>query len=395
MKKLISLVLALMMLFACAALAEGAPETEESPALSYEELQIYLAKLAAAALADKDLGVIAGADGPATAVFSGGVLYLPGESLTEDTAPLGVVLGREQADPRGLMIGDDIFSLLSVYPNDNPDLYGSYYDAALYMSGENPEVAVGYLLRDGQQITGVIHEVFSWQGDAVIRCRVKYELNENYITAISVEGMDDRLSQEEALAAIADVAAVQENTEYFMYPVDESGALAPFAREDLTLRTANLNAMDFLDMTAETAADTLGAADRDEWTRDETGDQPRSMRQMDWEGVSLLLVYTEDRNTLLENVITVTSQALEGPRGVRVGDTLYSVINRFHHEFQQVDEQLTMLYGDGQQAPYGALTYTAGGAEVQYALTLEDGKTVTWHMSFTDGKLDEMLLLVR
>ena len=153
--------------------------------------------------------------------------------------------------------------------------------------------------------------------------------------------------------------------------------------------------MDFLDMTAEAAADTLGAADRDEWARDETGDQPRSMRQMDWEGVSLLLVYTEDRNTLLENVITVTSQALEGPRGVRVGDTLYSVINRFHHEFQQVDEQLTLLYGDGQQAPYGALTYTAGGAEVQYALTLEDGKTVTWHMNFTDGRLDEMLLLAR
>ena len=395
MKKLLSLLLALLMLPAFSALAEKTPEAEESPALSYEELQIYLGKLAAAAMQDDDLGISVSLEegGPLQAMFSGGTLQIAEETLTETTAVLGAELAMGQEDPRGLLIGQTLDELLAAYPDDNPGLYGSYYDAALYLRGEKPEATAGYLLRDGQRVSQVIHEVYAWQADGVICCRVRYEIREGLIFAIFIEDMDSVISEEEALQRIADAAAIQENREYFMYPTDPSGALEPFAREDLSLRTADLAQIDLMDLNAETALETLGAAEMDAWTEDDTGEKKHALRQMDWDGVSLLLVYDESRVQLLEKVLTVTADTLEGPRGVRVGDTLDSVLNRFRFALQVSPEGSFLLYGDGQEAPYGVLNYSTIGAEMQYVLALEDGGTVRWHLAFTDGILDEMILM--
>ncbi|MBR6186654.1 MAG: hypothetical protein IKQ41_10390 [Clostridia bacterium] len=395
MKKMLSLLLALLLL-ASPALAENVPEAEESPALTYEEMQIYLTKLVASALADPDLGTVVSLEegGPMQAIFAGGSLQIAEETLTETTAVLGAELAMGQEDPRGLLIGASLDELLAAYPNDNPGLYGSYYDAALYVRGEQPEVTAGYLLRDGQRVTQVVHAVYFWQADEVICCRVRYEIRDGMVFAISIEDMDKLIPQEEALGQINEIAAIQENREYFAYPTDESGALEPFVREDLGLRTADLLGTDLLDLTPETALETLGEALGDAWSDDQTGAVPHALRQMDWEGISLLLVYDENRNEIHQKVLTVTSETLEGPRGVRVGDTMDSVLNRFRHALEMTGDGVFLLYGDGQQAPFGVLSYNAYGAEIQYALALEDGRTVRFHLSFTDGILDEMILTV-
>ena len=396
MKKTVSVLLALLLLLCAAALAEGAPEAEESPALTYEEVQLYLKRLVSDALKDKDLGVSVSLEegGAMQALFSGGTLRIGEETLMETTAVLEAELAMGQEDPRGLFIGSSLGELLNAYPNDNPGLYGSYFDAALYVRGEKPEASVGYVLRDGQRVSQVVHEVYSWQADGVICCRVRYEIRDGMVFAIAIEDVDELIPEADALQKIGEVAAIQENTEYFMYPADENGALEPFAREDLGLRTADLKLVDLLDLNAETAAEAFGPAAQDTWSADETADPPRQMRQMEWNGISLLLVYDQNRSEIQQKVLTVVGRELEGPRGVRVGDTLDSVLNRFRHQIEMAGDSAFLLYGDGQSAPFGALNYTVYGAEVQYALALEDGQAVYLHLSFTDGVLDEMILML-
>lgn len=395
MRKITALLLALL-LFTPAAFAEAVPEAEESPTLTYEELQIYLSKLAADAVQDPDLGVVVSLEegGPMQAIYTGGTLRIGEETLSESTAVLAADLAMGQADPRGLLIGDALDELLAAYPCDNAGLYGSYYDAALYVRGQKPEATVGYLLRDGQRVRQVVHAVYSWQADEVVCCRVSYEIRDGMIFAIAVEGMDNLIPESDALQQIAEIAAIQENSEYFAYPTDKAGSLEPFAREDLGLKTADLAVMDLLDLTPETALEVLGNAAQDNWTDDNTGETPRALRQMDWEGVSLLLVYDQARASIQEKALTVTADFLEGPRGVRIGDSMDSVLNRFRHALSTAGDSSFLLYGDGQKAPYAVLNYTSLGAEIQYALDLEDGRTVRWHLSFTDGMLDEMILIL-
>ena len=391
MKKLIAVLLSLM-LFASFAFAEEAPETEESPYLTGEEVEIYLNGLGKAALSDPDLGVIAGQDGPATAVFAGGTLQIADEAMEENTAVVGALLSPEQKDLRGIEIGDEMEKVLSAYPCHNPNLAGSYYDAALYVSGEKPQVTLGYILRDGQRVTSVFHQAYLWTADGVTLSQVKYQLDGGVVTAIEIQALDRMLTEEEAGQRIQDVSEMQENGEYFLYPQDETGMQDVFGREDLSLLFNAEKRLDFLDLTAEDMQEALGEPASDEWTEDSTGEY---LRKLSWPGVELVLQYNEARAFQGVDSLNVTGGQTEGPRGVRVGDTLDSVINRFHHELKQTGEFSTSLYGDGQTAPFGVLNYSSEGAEVIYSFSLEEESEVIWHMEFALGELQSMNLLLR
>ena len=116
---------------------------------------------------------------------------------------------------------------------------------------------------------------------------------------------------------------------------------------------------------------------------------------MQWEGVSLLLKYSAQRKFIAVDSLTVNDTILEGPRGVRVGDLLDSVIFRFRHAEVFGTEDTVSLYGDGQALPYGVLSYTPESAEVTYAFSLEAGRTGVWHMTWVMGELQSMTLRLR
>lgn len=392
MKKLIALTLTLSML-CCCAFAETAPEQEESAFLTFEEIDLFLSSLSAQALADPALTLSTDEEGAYKAAFSGGVLWIADETLEESTAVLGAELSLEQADLRGLHAGDFLTELMEAYPNDNPSLAGSYYDAALYLSGDKPEITAGYVLRDGQRLLSIIHEVFSWTPDGVLLSRVEYALDQGVIAGIRVMKAKDLLTEEEVREELDDLGAMQEIGEYAAYPLYEDGTLAaPFEREDLTLLTRDLTALDFLDLTAESALAAFGPAASDEWTQDSNGDQ---LRLMQWEGVSLLFQYDEQRAFRQVDSLTLTEDVLDGPRGVRIGDALDGVLFRFRHLDQFVDNNTVSMYGDGQQPPFGIVSYTPENTEVAYALALEGDSQVIWHLSFVSGLLQSMSLLLR
>ena len=161
MKKLFCLLLALVMLLSSAAFAEPVPVDENAP-LTREEIEMYLDGLAAAALVEGSFTTEENGVGMTEVRYSGALLVIADEQLTETTAVVSAFLEEETADLRGLFIGSSLEEVLAAYPNDNPNLAGTYYDAALFITGEKPEMSVGYLLRDGQRITSVVYDVYSW-----------------------------------------------------------------------------------------------------------------------------------------------------------------------------------------------------------------------------------------
>ena len=392
MKKLFCLLLALVMLLSSAAFAEPVPVDENAP-LTREEIEMYLDGLAAAALVEGSFTTEENGVGMTEVRYSGALLVIADEQLTETTAVVSAFLEEETADLRGLVIGSSLEEVLAAYPNDNPNLSGTYYDAALFITGEKPEMSVGYLLRDGQRVTNVVYDVYSWQPEGVSVSQVIYRLDNGYVSDIMV--FADSLYEEEAiLQSVQELADMQEISEYTPYPVSvENGeALAPFEREDLSITVRGQKVADFLDLNAEDMIAALGNAPVDEWTEDSDGS---FLRLMQWEGVSLLLKYDAQRKFTAVDSLTINDEGLEGPRGVRVGDLLDSVIFRFRHAEVFGTEDTVSLYGDGQTLPYGVLSYTPESAEVTYAFSMEDGRSVVWHMTFVIGELQSMTLMLR
>ena len=391
MKKIFALLLALSLLLSAAALAEHAEE--ESAPLTREELEIYLQSLSREALADETLSVSVQEDGTVYADFSGGSLEIADETLTESTAVLSAYLADGQEDPRGLFLGSTLEEVLSAYPNSNPSLSGTYYDAALFIEGEKPEISAGYLLRDGQRVTEVGYPVYSWQPDGVAVHTVVYILDQGIVTGIFV-GSEGLMEEAEALESIQEFSDMQEISEYFAYPWSawDGERLAPFTREDLSLLANAQLSLDFLDLDADTVTNAFGPAPVDEWTEDSDG---TFLRLMQWDGLSLLLHYDSGKQFLAVDSLTVNVDVLDGPRGVRVGDTLESVIYRFRHGETFTDNTTLALYGDGQELPYGMLNYSPESTEVTYAFSLEDGRSVIWHMTFAVGEMQSMTLALR
>lgn len=385
MKKLMALFLTIMLLISGAA-AESM--VEESANLTYEELEIYLAQLGKAALESKETVVSTSEEGLAEATFPGGVLGISDEVLKETTVVLSAVLNQDQLCPRGLKIGDSVEALLAAYPNDNASLAGTYYDAALYVAGDKPEMTAGWLLRDGQRITEVVHSVYAWQADGVIVCGVRYQVELGVITGVEVFGMSDLTEESEAMIQIDEVASMQEIQEYFNHPKSEIGSeLAVFSREDLVF-----SGMDFLDLTAEMATEALGSAQVDQWTEDSTGEY---LRLKQWEDISILFVYDANKQFVRVDSLTINGESVEGPRGVRVDDLMEDVMYRFRHGEGGSLENGVALYGDGQTAPYGVINYGDETVTITYTLALDDDQTVIWHLTFVENMLQSMNMLLR
>lgn len=393
MKKVCALLLALILTVSCAALAETLPEAEENAVVTAEEIQMYLDRLGDEVAALGNSTVKEHSEGLSVVSFPGGEMLIAGQEMTADAPVLLATLTSPEAqDLRGLKVGDYLMDVLALYPNDNPTLSGTYYDATLYISGEKPEAHLGYLLRDGQRVESVTFDALTWQEAGVAVTSVIYKLDQNMVTQIIVGSLGAKISEDEALGYIDESAMIQEITEYFAYPLSENGQeLAPLEREDLSIRARDGVTLDFIDLTAEAMTGAFGAPLVDEWTEDSNGDQ---LRTMQWDGLSLLLAYDAQKNFLRVDSLTVNDDVAEGPRGVRIGDFLDYVIYRFRHVEEFEEDGRVFLYGDGETAPYGVISYSPESTELTYALAVNE-KTVLWHLTFGSGRLESMRLLLR
>lgn len=381
MKKLLALLICCLMLLPAAL----AVEVDESPALSLEEIEMFYSSLLEQ-VKTEGCQIVENGQDTYLAQTSLGDIFLSSQTLSDETHVLGARLSVDAACLRGLKVGDTLDMIFQLYPNDNPTLKGTYYEATLAFRGAEPEICLGYALRDGQRVQEVTYVVYNWQADGIVKAGITYALDQGAIQQISLFTADALLTAEETETEISDSALVQESEEYFAYPSSQVGTdLDPFCREDLVFA-----GLDFYSLTPEKAIGVLGAAPVDEWTPDSDG---TFIRLMQWNGISLVSKYDENKQFRSVYSLSVNDDVLEGPRGLRIGDYLDTVIFRFRHSEGSLLDSGVLLYGDGENAPYGVITYGTDVDTIAYTVSL-DGEVAMLHLTFRDDALQEMQLFL-
>lgn len=371
MKKTLSVLLVLALLLTPAM----ASENEEAARLSVEEINIYISRVVAEALAgEHSVQPLSGGEG-AWVTFAGGELTIAEETFDDNATVYYYEIAPGHLCPRGLMVGDTLETLLATYPNDNVNLAGDYNSACLYLSGTVEEgVEYGGVARDGQRILSVGHYALETSQDGAMGVGVVYALSDGMITGITVGGMNRLLSDEEVVESVNAIADLQEKNEYFAYPTSQNGAeLDMFMREDL-----QFSDLDFIDLTPDSAMTVLGAAQSDTWMVDSTGE---NLRFMQWDGIEIIFRYDAAKNFISVHTFAMNDDIFDGPRGVRVGDTYFSVRERFMFGQGETTENTVYLYGDGLTPPYATQVTSQNTAVLTYVLE-EGGRNIAFYITF-------------
>lgn len=382
MKRLLALVCCLLLL-PLFTLAQEAPEP-----LKLAEVEQFSQALLERALVD-ELPPFSG-DGGYLARGSNYEVLLSGEDLSADSVVLSAALllsspgheeGEEQIQgPRGSHPGMALEELLALFPNDNPPLAGSQTGAVLYIAGELPAaVSAGSLLRDGQQVQLVEYAVYYQAGEGVMRAGFQYTLEKDAVTAIRSFTNLEVLSLQAATEELAGLRALQEENTYIAFGSRDGSRLA---REDLVLA-----GLDLLDTDYDSAVLALGAPNNEERISDADGG---TLIIGQWLGVEA--VFTQKEGQVKAQRLSVNQGAHEGPRGLRVGDTLAQAMSRFEHS-GELGEAGGALYGeaDSQTAPYGLMVKGIDTTQLYYVVETASGNAALI-LEFIDDLLVSLTL---
>ncbi len=384
MKKLILLLLPLMLVcFACAYAETPAPIQKDELANWYEPLVTEAYDTQSAVLQPVEEGYAANLDGYTMVVKE--------NALNTASTVLSVSLTADPETqrfcPRGISLGSTLEDVLAAYPSDNPTLIGNYFEAALYIDGLLPSAAVGFVLRDGQHILHIVHRVYAPVDDGIICHEIMYSFTDDIVSGIRVTGMEGSITEVQAQEEMDSIIEMQEETGYFAYPSSDDGTtLAMFDRDDLYF-----SGLDFLGMTPDQALSLFGEPQVDTWMQDSTGEY---LRIQEWDGVQAMFLYDNAKKLIRLDTLTLSTPEIDGPRGIRVGDMLTSIINRFHSGNAHSEGETFLLYGENGIAPYATLEEAEFITALTYVMAL-DSNTVTMSLVFGDARLQSIKLFIR
>ena len=372
MKKLLSLLLCLLLV--CPALSVSA----ESAVLTVDEMLSFCDAILQYALAQPPVSAEAAEDSGYVYHFEEYALYSPAAQLSADMAVTGVDLTNPDAllsDMRGIAPGHTLDALLEAYPLDNDSLQGTYDEATLYIRGLLPgTVNTGRVIRDGSHVLVLEHTIYTADAENVEKCCVVYTLENNFVIAAQVMLDVQEMTLNEAQSELDALSALQEKSEYRVYSAEAPEALT---REDLSF-----GGLDFLTVTPEDALSTLGSAVSDTWAQDGDG----FMRSMQWDALQLVFGYDSQKQQSQLILLQVYGNGMEGPRNLHLGDSPDSAMARFERTF----DEGALLYGDGENAPYGRYVVRDDGSiYLLYAAQVEE-ETVLLALTFVDDKLVDM-----
>lgn len=371
MKKLLSLLVALLMLAALPALAE-------SDVLTVDEMLSFRDAILEDALKQAPVTAEPAEDGGYVYNFEEYAVYSPDAQLTADSVVTGVDLINPAAllaDMRGIAPGHTLDALLGAYPLDNEGLQGTYGEAVLYIRGLLPgTVNTGRVIRDGSHVLVLEHDVYTADGENVEKCCMVYTLENNAVIAVQLMLDVQEMTLNDAQEELDVLSALQEMNEYRVYSAENPEA---FTREDLAF-----SGLDFLTVTPEDALSSLGDAVSDTWAQDSEG----FIRSMQWDDLQLVFGYDSQKKESRLMLLQVYGDGIEGPRNLHLGDSPESVMARF----ERVYTDGAILYGDGENAPYASYTTRDDGSiYLLYAAQVED-ETVLLALTFIDEMLVDM-----
>lgn len=394
LKRLFCLFASLILLTSCApALAQDA----SAGALTWSELNAWAESYKTRALSAQPMNnpsdPEANTEDGYAFVYEFATLYMDRPEMTQDSVLRAIVItSSDELGPRDTRIDLLSSEVLAAFYNENADLMGERSFAALYLSDTMPSGAAwGWVQRDGQRIMTIqyaVHEQLTTGGDGYTDAGLVYTIQDNLVAAIRAYGLDSRINEEQVRANLDAVQQVCDETSYAQVPTSLTGKdLEKFDRDDLVF-----SGMDFLSLTPEEAESKMGACREDTWMQDDTGEY---LRTMEFPACSMTFVYDAQKRSPYLDMMTIDMDGLEGPRAVRIGDSVSSVLSRFYYGDGIYDDKtgLETLYGTAGKAPYGLAEYgTDASATLRYALRLDDGRTVMLYLGFTEMYLSEVNL---
>lgn len=362
MKKRLTLLLALIMLLGVVSAQEN-PE-ELAPPLTEGELNAFTQMLVHHALSQGAQVQVTEEGNVVEGV--GYKLILSDKDLSEDTLLLEATVDDEAVAagqliaPRTLIPTQSAGAALASFPNDNPELAGNTHSAVLYIRGQLPQnVYTGKVVRDGQTLTLIEYCAYVQSGDQVDRSGLQFVISEGLIDAIVYFG-GDTLSLAQAEQELSDLAKLQETKDYVSHRLAEA---APLTREDLSFA-----GLDFLDASYEQAVALFN--DPVATQVNEDGGEKYFIAQ--WEGLELTFLDTSESRTLIHLGLSGLG---EGPRGVRMGSTLSSLLETLSDTVPEINQTKAVLYGNPEDTstPFAVFNRYVGNQDVICYVPLPEG----------------------
>lgn len=392
MKRLFCLMLALALLPILPALAEESA----AGSLELEELKEWAASYKERAMATQPLNDPTAEDALSedgyAFIYEFATLYMDRPEMTEDSVLKNLVItDPAEVGPRSTAVDMFTDEVLAAFYSENPTLDGSRSFAVLYMSDSLPQEGVwAWVQRDGQRVMSIqyaIHQQRATGGEGYTDTGLIYTIQSDLVSAIRAYGLDEYSTLEEVQDNLAAVRQVMAETGYTRVPVSYIGTdLEAFGESDLAF-----SGVDFLAMTPEDAEDVLGDCLEDHWMADDNGEY---IRMIEFVGCDVTFIYDAGKQNPHVDSMAITTDSMEGPRCVRIGDTFASVLNRFRYGEGQYEDLHETLYGDPETATYGVAEY---GADASVTLTYSfetNAQQVVLHMDFVSMELNEILLYI-
>jgi len=294
--------------------------------------------------------------------------------------------------PRGVQLGAPADKLLVAYGWQNPTLAGDDSFARLYVLNQLPDAAYWALAqRDGAQLQSVQCAIHARAGeDRYTDTGVIYTVKDGHVSGIRIYGLNSFITQAQVLNNLSAVGAEQTAA-----PVQTAtGIMVKSDAEAFGQSDLQFNRMNFLALTEKGAAVLFGESNGDTWVQD---DQGKWLHTLSFSGASLVFAMDADRKNPHLESITLNAGDWLGPRGVSTGSGLDTIMLLFRSDGNgAVHGGEALLYGDGQNPPFGTLERTNSDAKLRYAATVVDADGVTLrvalHMIFVDEKLIELMI---
>jgi len=372
MKKLLLVMLIISMLL------PTAYASDEPEPLTSAELNAFTQGLIERAIEDK---LTVEKDGEGYFVHGRGyMLELQSEDLSPDSLVKSALIDIESIDvsgltaPRVTVVTQAAGAVLASYPTDNPSLKGTDREAVLYLRGNLPsDVHVGKLTRSGQMITLIEYAIYTQDGDSVGEIGLQYTINNGYVSAIRYYTAEN-IALAEAEMRMESLSALQEENSYFAY---DTVSPQPLEREDLSIQ-----GLDFIDLSPEIAERMLGDALAKERLSDSDGN---FIETADWENLKIVFIYDNSGKFLYTKSIVAIGD-VEGPRGIRLGENMVSVLSRFPNQTESLSGEHTLLYGaEGENSAYGVLKQDKSEQALYVNLPMDD-----YNILFTCRFVDEI-----
>lgn len=321
--------------------------------------------------------------------YNFGTLYMNHPQMDADAALLSFVINSEITASHDTYIGQPVSDLLSSFYTENEQLSGDYEHAVLYVFDNLPDSASwAWVSRDGQHISNVQYSVHTRLEDGTYSdIGLLYNIESDTVDRIRLYGVSNSISLQNVQATLALVKESARANHYAAVVSSYDGlTLTPFGESDLTF-----SGIDFLRTTPDDAIRLLGEAIEDNSMKDS---DDTYVRMMDFGVCEIFFRYDSDRKNPHIDSVTISSDAIEGPRSVRIGDAFSSVLCRFRFGEGEYADNRELLYGSEDGPSYGLSEYgDDASAVLRYYTTTSNGTKVLMMGIFEQMELKEMLIL--